>query len=112
MNETNFARIIEMKARPGRGGEFVTKFRDDIASTAVELTGMRRLYLFREVGKKDQFVALSLWNDKKAAENYAKSSQSKYDAKKLSSVQKGKEEVRQFYVELHVVGKSIKHVEG
>jgi len=105
MGKTKFARIIGMKARPGKGEEFLRTFRQEVAPTAVELKGIRRLYLLRRVGNPDEFVAFSLWDDEKAAESYARSGTNKKYAKKLAAVQKGRENVRKFQVELHVVGK-------
>jgi heme-degrading monooxygenase HmoA len=107
MDNARFARIISMKAKPGKGNEFLRVFRKEVMSTAVELEGMRRLYLFRQVGKEDEFVALSLWDNEKAAENYAKSGSDRKYSEKLAGVQEGKERVRKFYVESHVVGKSV-----
>lgn len=108
MGKTRFARIIAMRAKPGGGDEFLKTFRKEVASTAVDLKGIRRLYLLRRVGNPDEFVAFSLWDDEKAAESYARSGTNKKYAKKLAEVQKGKENVRKFEVELHVVGKGVK----
>jgi len=106
MGTKRFARIITMKAKPGKGNAFVKKFEEDVAATAVGLKGMRRLYLLRPVGKKDDFVVVSMWDDQKAAEDYAKSGKNKGYAEKLASVQAGRERVRKFHVELHVVSDS------
>ena len=109
MERTRFARIIMMKAKPGKGNEFLRRFREEVASTAVELKGMRRLYLLRRGGRKDEFVAISLWDDEKAAEGYARSGRNKRYAKKLTRVQEGKEIVRKFRVEVHVVGRGVEN---
>ncbi|MDG7007754.1 MAG: antibiotic biosynthesis monooxygenase [Nitrososphaerota archaeon] len=100
-----FARIIMMKAKPGKGGEFLKRFRDDVAATAVEIEGMRRLYLFRPAGKKDEFVAVSLWDDREAAEQYARSGKNKEYGRRLAAVQEGEERVKKYEVEVHVLGK-------
>jgi heme-degrading monooxygenase HmoA len=105
MNKTRFARIITIRAKHGRGNEFQKTFRSQVARSAVELEGMRRLYLLRPVGRNDEFVVISLWDDERAAENYAESRRNKQYEDKLASVQEGKERVRKFHVELHVVGK-------
>jgi heme-degrading monooxygenase HmoA len=104
MAQKRFARIITMKAKPGRGGEFLKRFRDGVASTAVDIEGMRRLYLLRPVGKNDEFVVVSLWDDERAAEEYAAGEKNRGYAEKLAAVQQGKERVKKFHVELHVVG--------
>jgi len=106
MGKTRYARIITMKAKPGKGDEFVRTFRDEVASSAVGLEGMRRLYLLRPVGKKDELVVLSLWDDEKSAGSYAKSDSNKAYADALKEVQQGKERVRKFNVEVHVLGKA------
>jgi len=102
-----FVRIITMKAKRGRGDEFLKRFREGVAKTAGEIEGMRRLYLLRPVGKNDEFVAISLWDDGKAAEKYARSGRNKQYGEKLAAVQEGKEKVKKFSVELHVVGEQV-----
>ncbi len=111
MANTRFVRIITMKAKPGKGNEFVKRFRDNVAATAGEIEGMRRLYLLRPAGKKDKFVAISLWDGEEAAKKYAKSARNKKYGDQLASVQKGKERVKKFEVELHVVGKRVSEEE-
>ncbi|MDA4125646.1 MAG: antibiotic biosynthesis monooxygenase [Thaumarchaeota archaeon] len=106
MDKTRYARIITMKAKPGKGDEFVRTFRDRVAPTGVELEGIRRMYLLRAVGKNDEFVVVSLWDGEEAAEKYAKSGNNKRYGAILASVQEGKERVRKFHVELHSVGKT------
>jgi heme-degrading monooxygenase HmoA len=106
MNETRFARVITMKAKAGKGKDFVKRFEEDVASTAANLEGIRRLYLLRQVGKSDEFTVVSLWDDEKSAEKYSKSAKNKDYGKKLASVVTGKEKVKKFHVELHLVGES------
>ena len=105
MAEQRFARIITMKAKQGKGREFVERFKEEVAATGVDIEGIRRLYLLRPVGKKDEFVVVSLWDDEKAAEEYAGSERNRGYGERLAAVQKGKERVKKFHVELHVVGK-------
>ena len=107
MAKTRYVRIITMKAKAGKGNEFVKRFRDGIAATSGEIEGMRRLYLLRLVGKTDKFVAISLWDSEEAAKNYAKSPRNKKYGEQLAMVQKGKERVKKYEVELHVVGKGV-----
>ena len=104
MVKKRFARIITMKARPGKGDEFLRRFREGVAATAGEIDGMRRLYLFKPVGKKDEFVAISLWDDREAAEKYAGSGRNEKYGEALAAVQKGKEKVVKYEVEVHVLG--------
>ena len=104
MAKPRYARIITMEAKRGKGDEFVEKFREGVAWTAVDLEGMSRLYLFRPVGKKDEFVVISLWDDEQAAESYARSPRNRRYGEELAGVQEGKERVEKFNVELHVVG--------
>lgn len=108
MNETRFARVITMKAKAGKSSEFVKRFEEDVASTAASLVGMRRLYLLRQVGKSDEFAVISLWDDEKSAESYAKSARNREYGKKLARVMTGKERVKKFRVELRLVGESAK----
>lgn len=105
VDKTRFARIITMKAKPGKGDEFVRTFRNQVAPTGVKLEGIRRMYLLRAVGKKDEFVVVSLWDSQEAAEKYARSGSKKRYGATLSTVQEGKERVRKFHVELHAVGR-------
>ena len=106
MANTRFVRIITMKAKAGKGNEFVKRFRDGVAPTAGEIEGMRRLYLLRPVGKKDKFVAISLWDDEEAAKKNSKSPRNRNYGDQLAMVEKGKERVKAYNVELHVVGKA------
>ena len=108
MAKKRFARIITMKAKPGRGDEFLKRFRDGVARTAVELEGMRKLYLLRPVGKSDEFIAISLWDDEEAAEKYARSRRNEQYGDMLAAFQWGKEKVKKLNVELHVVGERVK----
>ena len=96
-----------MKSKAGKGNEFVKKFRDVVAATAGEIEGMRRLYLLRPVGKKDKFVVISLWDDEESAEEYARSPRNDEYGDQLTTVQKGRERVKKYKVELHVVGKGV-----
>ena len=107
MAKTRFARIITMKAKAGKGGEFLRKFRDSVAATADGIEGMRRLYLLRPMGKEDEFVAISLWDSEEAAEEYAMSGRNEQYGRKLASAREGREKVKKFRVELHVIGKGI-----
>jgi len=102
VTKAKFARIITMKAKPGRGADFVRTFRDEVASTAMQLKGLRRLYLFRQAEKEENFVVLSLWNDAKHAEAYAVSGKNRDYTSRLARVQRGKERVRKFHLELDV----------
>jgi heme-degrading monooxygenase HmoA len=106
MEKTRFARIISMKAKPGKGDEFVKTFKDEVAPDGVKLEGIRRVYLLRPVGKKDEFVVVSLWDSQEAAEKYARGSKIKQNAAALAKVQEGKERTRKFHVELHALGKT------
>jgi heme-degrading monooxygenase HmoA len=108
MTKARFARMISMQAKPGRGDEFLKEFRDGVAATAVEIKGMRRLYLLRPVEKDDEFVVISLWDDEGAAEDYAKSGKDKKYEERLAKVQKGKEKVSKYRVEVHVLGKGVR----
>ena len=100
-----YLRIISMKAQPGMGDAFVKKFRKDVASTALDLDGLRRLFLFRSEDKKDDFVVVSIWQGEDKAKKYVKSGKNKAYVNKLSEVQKGRERVRGFYLELDVEGR-------
>jgi heme-degrading monooxygenase HmoA len=108
MEKTRFARLITMKVEEGKGRRFVQTFKSEVASTATGIPGLRRLYLLRPVGRRGEFVALSLWEDKSSAEDYARSGlNDKYTAK-LGSLLKEGERIRKFEVESHVVGKTVK----
>ena len=107
MTKTRFARIITMKAKAGKGKEFLRRFEGSVAATAGEIEGMRRLYLLRSMRNKNKFVVISLWDDEVAAEEYARSPRNSKYGDQLTSVQKGKERVKQYEVELHMVGKGV-----
>ena len=94
------------------GGEFLKSFRDDVAASAVDIEGMRRLYLLRPVGKRDEFVAISFWDDEKAAEKYARSGRNKEYSEGLAAVQQGKEVVTKINHELPVLASPVKTQDG
>ena len=106
MEEQRYARLITMKAKRGRGDEFRKVFEREVVPTAKKLKGMRRLYLLREAGKKDEFVVISMWRSERDAENYAKSGRNREYAKRLGGVQSGRERVKKLHVTIHAVGGS------
>lgn len=108
MKEQRFARLITMKAKRGRGDEFKKAFETEVVPTARRIRGMRRLFLLREVGKKDEFVVVSLWGSRADAERYVRSGANAGYEKKLKEVQSGREKVKKMRVELHTVGASAK----
>lgn len=108
MNRTRFARLITMKVKKGRSRRFVEAFRSEVASTAGTIDGLRRLYLLRPADEADEFVALSLWDDEKSANNYVRSGKNDTYSAKLTSLLKESEKVRKFKVELHIVGEGAK----
>jgi len=107
MEQTRFARLIVMKPKRGKSRKFVEMFKSEIASTAGEIAGLRRMYLLAPVDKKGEFIVLSLWDDKKSAEAYAKSARDDAYAAKLDKVLK-KMKVRKCTVESHIVGDASK----
>lgn len=111
MTSARFARIITMKAKSGKGDEFEKQFREGVAKTAVDIKGMRRLYLLRAVEKDDEFVAISLWDGRRAAEEYAKSGKNRRYEEGLASAQEGKETVTKYRVAVHVLGRGIADTE-
>lgn len=104
MEETRFARLITMKVKKGKGRKFVETFESQVASSAVRIKGLRRLYLLRPTDKKNEFVALSLWDDEASAKAYVKSGRNDAYNAKLANLLKKDEKVRAFGVETHVVG--------
>lgn len=95
-----------MKVKPGMGGKFRKTFEKEVASTSAKLEGLRRLYLLEPVEKSDEFVAVSLWDNQKSAEKYARSGKNKAYADKLADFMEGEERVKKFHVLIHVVGGS------
>ena len=77
-----------------------------MASSASGLGGLRRLYLLRPAGKKDEFVVVSTWDSEEDAERYAQSGANRDYGKELAPLQKGKELVEKFEVALRTVGDS------
>jgi len=107
MERTRYARLITMKTKRGSGRKFAETFEKEVVPTAVKLSGLRRLYLLRPVGRSDEFVAISLWDDEKHAKNYVRSGQDKRYLARLAGLQKGRERVEQFHVEIHATGESV-----
>lgn len=107
MEQARFARLIVMKTKKGKSQSFVDTFRKDVASSAGEIPGLRRLYLLSPADRKREFVALSLWDDEKSAKEYVKSGKDDVYSAKLEKVLSSMK-VRKCGVESHVVGKGAK----
>ena len=101
MGHSTYARLITVKAKKGKGGQFAKTFDVGIASTAMEIEGLQELYLFSPIGKKDEFLVLSLWDVEQSAKNYVKSGRDTKYGSKLAKFQQGPDTIKKFRVELH-----------
>jgi heme-degrading monooxygenase HmoA len=107
MEQTRFARLIVMKTKRGKSRSFVDTFKSEVASTAGEIAGLRRLYLLGPADKKGEFIVLSLWDDKKSADTYTRSGRDDAYSAKLDKVLSSMN-VRKCKVESHIVGQGTK----
>ena len=101
-----FIRLITMNVKRGKGNSFVRMFERDIASSSINLKGLRRLYLLRSHANRDDFVVLSFWNTKRDAERYATGEQFNRNAVKLAKYLRKKQRTSKFDVQLHTVGEA------
>ncbi len=101
-----------MKIKRGNEAEFLRLFREETAPRAQKENGLRRLYLLRPTERNEEFVALSLWDSEKDAENYVNSGEYDRNVDRLDALLEGGPVLTTFKVEHHVVGKSVEPKTG
>ncbi len=107
MAETDrFARRVAMKVMHEKLHEFLSLTRRDISPSLIKEKGLRRFYLIRSVENMNEFVALTLWNSKREADNYEKSGRYAKNLRKIRALLESEPNLSQFHVELHGVGSS------
>jgi heme-degrading monooxygenase HmoA len=73
-DNSRFARRTALTVKPGQVEDFLQKMRSEIIPTMKSQDGIRRMYLLRSTqGARNEFVSLTLWNNKEAADSYGRS---------------------------------------
>ena len=102
-----FARRVALKVKQEKLHEFLSVTRRDVGPGLAREKGLRRFFLIRSVDNMNEFVALTLWNSKRDADNYEKSGRYAKNLRKIRDMLEGDPVLSQFHVELHKVGGSV-----
>lgn len=102
-----FARRVALKVRQEKLHEFLSVTRRDVGPGLAKERGLRRFFLIRSVESMNEFVALTLWNSKRDADNYEKSGRYAKHLRKIRDMLEGAPVLSEFHVELHRVGGSV-----
>ncbi len=102
-----FARRVALKVKQEKLHEFLSVTRRDVGPGLAREKGLRRFYLIRSVENMNEFVALTLWNSKRDADNYEKSGTYAKNLRKIRDMLEGDPVLSEFHVELHKVGGSV-----
>ncbi len=96
-----------MKVKQEKLHEFLSVTRRDLGPGLVREKGLRRFFLIRSVENMNEFVALTLWNSKRDADNYGKSGRYDENVRKIRDMLEGAPVLSEFHVELHKIGGSV-----
>ena len=102
-----FARRVALKVKQEKLHEFLSVTRRDLGPGLAREKGLRRFFLIRSVENMNEFVALTLWNSKRDADNYEKSGRYAKNLEKVRDMLEGVPVLSEFHVELHKVGGSV-----
>lgn len=102
-----FARRVALKVKQEKLHEFLSVTRKDLGPGLAREKGLRRFFLIRSVENMNEFVALTLWNSKRDADNYEKSGRYAKNLEKIRDMLEGVPVRSEFHVELHKVGGSV-----
>ena len=68
-----FVRIVSAKIQEGKVEEFKKIYTNDIIPELKSVKGCKYVYLIESLNEKDEFISLTIWNNKEAADNYESS---------------------------------------
>ncbi len=93
LSDTNFfVRIVSAKIQEGKVGEFKNIYTNVIIPGLKLVNGCRYVYLIESINKDDEFISLTIWDNKKDADDYEASG--KYE----ELVEKIRHTFSQFYL--------------
>ncbi len=102
-----FARRVALKVRQEKLHEFLSVIRRDLGPGLAREKGLRRFFLIRSIENMNEFVALTLWNSKREADNYGKSGRYVKNLGKIREMLEDVPVLSEFHIELHRVGSSV-----
>jgi heme-degrading monooxygenase HmoA len=103
MLEPGFAERTSLNVKPDKVEDFLSEVRNSLNPKMKEQAGIRRLYLLRSPEKENEFVSLSLWDNKDAAEQYERSDAYKETMSSLSGFLESEPSLTHYNVELRDV---------
>ncbi len=87
-----FVRIVSAKIHKSKLEEFKKLYTEELIPELKSVKGCRYVYLIESTNEEDEFISLTIWDDKEAAENYEAS------GKYSELVNKVKHTFSQFYL--------------
>ncbi len=102
-----FARRVALKVKQEKLHEFLSVIRRNLGPGLAREKGLRRFFLIRSIENMNDFVALTLWNSKREADNYEKSGRYAKNLRTIKEMLEGDPALSEFHVELHRVGISV-----
>lgn len=103
MLEPGFAERTSLTVKPDKVEDFLSSVRNSLNPQMKEQSGIRRLYLLRSPERENEFVSLSLWDNKDAAEQYERSEAYKETMSSLSEFLESEPSLTHYNVELREV---------
>ncbi|MHB8568539.1 MAG: antibiotic biosynthesis monooxygenase family protein [Nitrososphaerales archaeon] len=103
MSEPRFARRLATRVKPDRVDDFISEVRDKISPKLKQQNGIRRIYLLRSTDSSNEFISLTLWDSKEAAEEYEKSGPYKEIVESIKDLVESEPSITNFDVEFHDV---------
>lgn len=103
MLEPGFAERTSLTVKQDKVEDFLSEVRNSLNPKMKEQSGIRRLYLLRSPERENEFVSLSLWDNKDAAEQYEHSEAYKETMSSLSEFLESEPSLTHYNVELRDV---------
>ncbi len=72
-NSGMYIRIVSMKIQPDKLDEFKKIYLEKVIPAFRETEGCRHVFLTESINEKDEFISVTIWDDKAYAENYESS---------------------------------------
>ncbi len=102
--EPRFARRVSARVKPDRVDDFISKVESDVYPKLKQLRGIRRLYLLRPTDStNNEFVSLTLWDNKEASDEYAQSDVGREIWEAMREFTESEPTVTTYNVEVHDV---------
>lgn len=97
-----YARRVAIRVKGDQIENFLSKMRNEIFPSLRSQNGIRRIYLLRTPGE-NEFVSLTLWDNKSYADSYGASGSFSGNTESLRDFLQSEPSLTEFDVELHDV---------